>query len=92
MAGRAMASTKDLDVASTYDRRMKQKVVGEDFPDPVYIQYADDMERIRKQQVATLIVLKYYRETDLIPTNRRLIPDDTDMHLLIEALGLDDID
>jgi hypothetical protein len=93
MATGAMASSRDIDTASTYDERMKQKPIGETHAvDDIYIQYAKDTERIDDQRRATLEVLKYYRNTSLVPTNRRLIPNAKDLKMLIEALGLEDID
>lgn len=87
-----MASTNDLDMADTYNKRMAKKPVGESYPtDEIYIQYAEDLERVLKQRKATLDVLKFYRKTDLIPTNRRIIKTNKDLRLLIEMLGLEDL-
>jgi hypothetical protein len=87
-----MANSRDIDVANTYDERMKQRPIGETYAvDEIYIQYEDDMARIGQQKKDTLGVLKFYRKTDLIPTNRRLIPTNKDLRLLIEMLGLDDL-
>jgi hypothetical protein len=92
MAKGAMAYGSQVDAAAKHDDRMRQKAIKIEVTEEIYIQYERDREQREKQRADTLEVIKYYRETDLIPTNRRLIPDDTDMHLLIEALGLEDID
>ena len=86
-----MAYGSQIDSADKHDRRSKQKPIKINVTEEVYIQYERDREQRENQRTDTLEVIKYYRETELIPTNRRLIPDDTDMALLIEALGLDDV-
>lgn len=85
-----MAHESQIDAAAKHDARQRQKPIKINVTEEIYIQYERDREQRENQKADTLEVIRYYRETELIPTNRRLIPDDKDMALLIEALGLDD--
>jgi len=92
MAIGTMASEYQIDAAAKHDRRKSTKPMNDSFTtDPVYIEYEKDVKRLGVQRRETLEVLRYYRDTDLMPTNRRLIPDTEDYHLLINMLGLEDI-
>lgn len=88
-----MAQSSQIESAALYDERAAQKAIKDQFAaDVVYIQYAKDEERLLKQRKEALETLRYYRETRLTPTNRLLIPTKDDMRMLIEALGLEDLE
>jgi hypothetical protein len=87
-----MASAYQIDSAAKHDRRKSTKPMSDSFSsETVYVEYEKDRRRLDAQRRRTLDVLRYYRDTDLVPTNRRLIPDTKDYDLLMDMIGLEDI-